>query len=180
MVGIRDMINNAKRKLTKSDAPVNPPNQDYINKSLKKADQKEDEFNAEKGTIDVLLLNGDTLNNIVSSSSKKGSVHGKYMTYLQKKIKDTREHIKDLKNDDKFYRRDFLTENPLINQGNPFWKNYDNWILLALWLAVVAILVPTSLAVFGLPISATKQGSLIIAMWLVFPLFILYLLQNFA
>jgi hypothetical protein len=180
--GIMDIINEAKEKAAKADspAPVNPPNQEEITKALQKADQKEDEFNAEKGTIDILLLNGETLNNIVSGSGKKASVQGKYMSYLQQKIKGTKENIKDLKNDDKFYRRDFLTANPLINQGNPFWKNYDNWILLALWSAVVAILIPTSLSVFALPISAEKQGSLIIAIWLVFPLFLLYLLQNFA
>lgn len=180
-MGLRDFINKAKQKITNAtSAPVKPPNQEYINKALKKADQKEDEFNAEKGTIDVFMLNGATLNTIVSGSAKKTSVQGKYKDYLQQKIKATREHIKDLKNDDKFFRRDFLTANPLINLGNPFWKNYDNWILMALWLAVVAILVPTSMAVSSLPISAEKQGSLVIAMWLVFPLFILYLLQNFA
>jgi hypothetical protein len=184
MVGgnLRDIINKAKKRAFGGDkpAPVNPPNEEYINKALKKADDKEDEFNAEKGTVDVFLANGDTLNGLINGSTKKGSVQGKYMAYLEKKIKDAREHIKDLKNEDKFYRREFIAANPLILIGDPFWKNMDNWILMALWSAVIAILAPTSMAVFGLPITGTQQMSLILAMWLVFPLFLLYILQNFA
>ena len=114
MVGgnLRDIINKAKKRAFGGDkpAPVNPPNEEYINKALKKADDKEDEFNAEKGTVDVFLANGDTLNGLINGSTKKGSVQGKYMAYLEKKIRDAREHIKDLKNEDKFYRREFITD----------------------------------------------------------------------
>jgi hypothetical protein len=175
---IRDTANKAKGALKQAIKPQYSAEE--IQKILKEADRKEDEFNSEKGTIDVHLANGEALNSLINESSRKGSVQSKYKAYLEKKIKESREHIKDFKNDDKFYRREFLENNPLINLGQPFWKNWDNWILLAIWSAVVAILVPTSLAVFGLPLSGNQQMALILSMWLVFPLFLLYLIQNFA
>ena len=155
-------------------------NSEKIKKLLKDVDRKEEEFNKEKGMIDVFFTNGQTLNSIINEGGKSTSSRGKYKKYLDKKIKDARENIKDLKNQDKFYRRDFLTSNPLLNQGNPFWSNWDNWILLAFWIAVLMILGPTSAAIFGLPISNSQQQMLFIVTWITIPLFLLFLLQNFA
>jgi hypothetical protein len=100
--------------------------------------------------------------------------------YLEKKIKESEKNIKDFKNKDKFYRRDFLSAGPLTAQGNPFWSNWDNWILTAFWSAVLVILISTSIAIFGLPIDSSKQQSLIIAMWISVPLLLLYLIQLFG
>ena len=155
-------------------------NSEKIRNLLKEADRKEDEFNKEKGMIDVFFTNGQTLNSIVNEGQNASSSRGKYKNYLDKKIKDARENIKDLKNHDKFYRRDFLSSNPLLNQGNPFWSNWDNWILLAFWISVLLILGPTSAAIFGLPISNSQQQMLFIMTCITIPLFLLYLLHTFA
>jgi len=155
-------------------------NTEKIQRLLREADKKEDEFNNEKGTLDVFLVNGQTLSKIVQGTSKPDSSQGKYKAYLEKKIKDTQQNIKDLKNKDKFYRRDFLSAGPLTIQGNPFWSNWDNWILTAFWSAVLVILISTSMAIFGLPIDSSKQQSLIIAMWISVPLLLLYLIQLFG
>jgi hypothetical protein len=155
-------------------------NSEKIKNLLKEASRKEDEFNKEKGMIDVFFTNGQTLNSIVNEGGKASSSRGKYKNHLNAKIKNARENIKDLKNQDKFYRRDFLTANPLLNQGNPFWSNWDNWILLAFWIAVLLILGPTSAAIFGLPISNSQQQVLFIMTWITIPLFLLYLLHTFA
>jgi hypothetical protein len=155
-------------------------NSEKIKKLLKDADRKEDEFNKEKGMIDVFFTNGQTLSSIVNEGGKSTSSRGKYKKYLENKIKDARENIKELKNQDKFYRRDFISANPLLNQGNPFWSNWDNWILLAYWIAVLLILGPTSIAVFSLPITSSQQQLLFIMIWITIPLFLLFLLQNFA
>jgi hypothetical protein len=167
-------INAAKQVVKPQD------NSEKIKKLLKDASLKEDEFNKEKGTIDVFFTNGQTLNSIVNEGGKPTSSRGKYKAYLEKKIKDSRENIKELKNQDKFYRRDFISANPLLSQGNPFWSNWDNWILLAFWIAVLLILGPTSMAIFGLPITNSQQQMLFIMTWITIPLFLLYLLHTFA
>ena len=174
-------IQEAANKAIPGPRPVpKSDNSEKIKKLLKEADAKEDEFNKEKGMIDVFLTNGQTLNSIVNEVGKPTSSRGKYKRYLEKKIKDARENIKELKNQDKFYRRDFISANPLLSQGNPFWSNWDNWILLAYWIAVLLILGPTSMAVFSLPITNSQQQVLFIMIWITIPLFLLFLLQNFA
>jgi hypothetical protein len=176
------ILQGAANKAIETEKKATKPkdNSEKIKKLLKEADRKEDEFNKEKGTIDVFFTNGQTLSSIVNEGGKSTSSRGKYKKYLEKKIKDARENIKELKNKDKFYRRDFITANPLLSQGNPFWSNYDNWILLAYWIAVLLILVPTSIAVFSLPITSSQQQMLFIMIWITIPLFLLFLLQNFA
>jgi hypothetical protein len=155
-------------------------NTEKIQRLLREADKKEDEFNNEKGTLDVFMVNGQTLSKIVQGTSKPDSSQGKYKMYLEKKLKETEKNIKDFKNKDKFYRRDFLSAGPLTAQGNPFWSNWDNWILTAFWSAVLVILISTSMAIFGLPIDSSQQQSLIIAMWISVPLLLLYLIQLFG
>jgi len=177
----RKIKESANKAINATKQVVLPPdNSEKIKRLLKEADRKEDEFNKEKGTIDVFLVNGQTLNSIVNEGQNASSSRGKYKKHLEKKIKDARENIKELKNQDKFYRRDFISANPLLSQGNPFWSNWDNWILLAFWLAVLLILGPTSMAVFGLPITNSQQQVLFITIWITIPLFLLFLLHNFA
>ena len=94
-----------------------------IRELTKKMNAREDEFNAEKGNFDVLLLNGKTLSALIMSSSKKVSTQGKYKEHLEEQIKKSEKKIKDLKNDDKFYRRDFIEGKPLTAQPSPFWSN---------------------------------------------------------
>lgn len=165
---------------TKQPSLIPKDNTEKIQRLLREADKKEDEFNNEKGTIDVFMVNGQTLGKIVQGSEKPDSSQGKYKAHLEQKIKDAEKNIKDLKNKDKFYRRDFLSANPLLAQGNPFWSNWDNWILTAFWSAVLVILISTSMAIFGLPIDSSQQQSLIVTMWIVIPLLLLYLIQTFG
>ena len=103
------------------------------------------------------------------------------MSYLNEKIKEKTENIVNLKHDDKFFRRDFLTANPLLAQTGPFWQNSDNWVLAGFWLAIVLNLVPVTFAIFSLStITSNQQIGLVLLMWFIFPLFLLYLLQNFG
>jgi hypothetical protein len=177
----RKIQESANKAINATKQAVKPPdNSEKIKKLLKDVERKEDEFNKEKGMIDVFFTNGQTLNSIINEGGKSTSSRGKYKNHLNAKIKNALENIKDLKNQDKFYRRDFITANPLLSQGNPFWSNSDNLILLAFWIAVLLILGPTSAAIFGLPISNSQQQMLFIVTWITIPLFILFLLQNFA
>ena len=175
---IQEMAN--KTIEAKQPSLIPKDNTEKIQRLLREADRKEDEFNNEKGTLDVFMVNGQTLSKIVQGTSKPDSSQGKYKMYLEKKLKETEKNIKDFKNKDKFYRRDFLSAGPLTAQGNPFWSNWDNWILTAYWSAVLVILISTSMAIFGLPIDSSKQQSLIIAMWISVPLLLLYLIQLFG
>ena len=175
---IQEMAN--KTIEAKQPSLIPKDNTEKIQRLLREADKKEDEFNNEKGTLYVFIVNGQTLSKIVQGTSKPDSSQGKYKMYLEKKIKDTEKNIKDFKNKDKFYRRDFLSAGPLTAQGNPFWSNWDNWILTAFWSAVLVILISTSMAIFGLPLDSSKQQSLIIAMWISVPLLLLYLIQIFG
>ena len=175
---IQEMANKTIEQKQPSLIPKD--NTEKIQRLLREADKKEDEFNNEKGTLDVFMVNGQTLSKIVQGTTKSDSSQGKYKMYLEKKILDTQQNIKDFKNKDKFYRRDFLSASPLLNQGNPFWSNWDNWILTAYWSAVLVILITTSMAIFGLPIDSSQQQSLIIVMWISVPLLLLYLLQLFG
>ena len=175
---IQEMAN--KTIEAKQPSLIPKDNTEKIQRLLREADRKEDEFNNEKGTLDVFMVNGQTLSKIVQGTSKPDSSQGKYKMYLEKKLKETEKNIKDFKNKDKFYRRDFLSAGPLIAQGNPFWSNWDNWILTAFWSAVLVILISTSMAIFGLPIVSSQQQSLIIAMWISVPLLLLYLIQLFG
>ena len=181
------MIEEAKQNAAKleeavraASANTSGPSQEQVYGGMRKADEKEKEFINEKAVIDGLLDSGDTLNGIVSESSNKSSVQGKYMNYLNEKIKEKTENIVNLKHDDKFFRRDFLTANPLLAQAGPFWQNSDNWVLAGFWLAIVLNLVPVTFAIFSLQISSNQQMGLILLMWFVIPLFLLYLLQNFG
>ena len=175
---IQEMAN--KTIEAKQPSLIPKDNTEKIQRLLREADRKEDEFNNEKGTLDVFMVNGQTLSKIVQGTSKPDSSQGKYKMYLEKKLKETEKNIKDFKNKDKFYRRDFLSAGPLTAQGNPFWSNWDNWILTAYWSAVLVILISTSMAIFGLPIDSSQQQSLIIAMWISVPLLLLYLIQLFG
>jgi hypothetical protein len=143
-----EMIDEAKQNAAKLEAATltalnnSPPSEAEVLAGTQKANEKEKEFNSEKALIDGLLDSGDTLNSIINQSSNKSSVQGKYMGYLDEKIKEKTEHIINLKHDDKFYRRDFLTANPLLAQAGPFWQNIDNWFLTAFWSAIILNLVP--------------------------------------
>jgi hypothetical protein len=183
------MIEEAKQNAAKLEEAVrmaasntgNAPSQEQVYGGMRKAEEKEKEFLNEKTLIDGLLDSGDTLNGIVNQSSNKSSVQGKYMSYLNEKIKEKTENIVNLKHDDKFFRRDFLTANPLLAQAGPFWQNSDNWVLAGFWLAIVLNLVPVTFAIFSLStITSNQQIGLILLMWFIFPLFLLYLLQNFG
>ena len=181
-----DLINNAKHNVeklenaTKAAINGNPPTHDEVLAGMRKVEEKEKEFNNEKAVIDGLLDSGDTLHGIIVQSSDKSSVQGKYMSYLTEKIKEKTENIVNLKHDDKFFRRDFLTANPLLAQAGPFWQNTDNWVLAGFWLAVILNLVPITFVIFSLQLSFNQQFGLIMLMWFIIPLFLLYLLQSFG
>ena len=61
---IRDTANKAKGALKQAIKPQYSAEE--IQKILKEADRKEDEFNSEKGTIDVHLANGEALNSLIN------------------------------------------------------------------------------------------------------------------
>ena len=145
---------------------------------------REDEFNAEKGNFDVLLLNGKTLSALIMSSSKKVSTQGKYKEHLEEQIKKSEKKIKDLKNDDKFYRRDFIEGKPLTAQPSPFWSNRDNHILTAFWIGIFMILFSVEITILSLPLQGaftdTVRSLLAIIVFIFVPLFVVYIVQNFG
>jgi hypothetical protein len=158
-----------------------------VRQRLSTAQKMEDQLNSEKGTIDTLLLNGATLYSIVESGNNPTTGQGKYKRYLEDKVSQSKKHIKDLKDDDKFYRRDFLEGKPQIVQPSAFWKNSDNIILTFLWSAVFLILIPLSFGTYALPfdsesptVSSNKAMALIIIMWIIVIGLVLYILQHFA
>jgi superfamily I DNA and/or RNA helicase len=155
-------------------------NETQIVALLKDADKKEEEFNAEKGTLDTLLLNGSTMASLIDANEKPGSGAGKYKKFLENQIDKTKKNIGDLKNDDKFYRRGFLEGKPLTIQPNAFWKNTDNIILTVFWSAIIAILIPITVTILNLPISSDKKTLLVLFTWIITILFLLYLLQFFG
>ena len=155
-----------------------------IRELTKKMNAKEDEFNAEKGNFDVLLLNGKTLSALIMSSSKKVSTQGKYKEHLEEQIKKSEKKIKDLKNDDKFYRRDFIEGKPLTAQPSPFWSNRDNHILTAFWSAIFLILFSVVMSILSLPLHGaftdTVRTLLAVIVFIFVPLFVVYIVQNFG
>ena len=155
-----------------------------IRELTKKMNAKEDEFNAEKGNFDVLLLNGKTLSALIMSSSKKVSTQGKYKEHLEEQIKKSEKKIKDLKNDDKFYRRDFIEGKPLTAQPSPFWSNRDNHILTAFWIGIFMILFSVEITILSLPLQGaftdTVRSLLAIIVFIFVPLFVVYIVQNFG
>lgn len=155
-----------------------------IRELAKKMSAREDEFNAEKGNFDVLLLNGKTLSALIMSSSKKVSTQGKYKEHLEEQIKKSEKKIKDLKNDDKFYRRDFIEGKPLTAQPSPFWSNRDNHILTAFWIGIFMILFSVEITILSLPLQGaftdTVRSLLAIIVFIFVPLFVVYIVQNFG
>jgi hypothetical protein len=179
---MRDIQENARKleAAATASATSNAPSQAEVLAGVQKANAKENEFNNEKALIDGLLDSGETLHGIISESGNTSSVQGRYTKYLNEKIKEKTENIVNLKHDDKFFRRDFISAYPLLAQAGPFWQNSDNWVLSAFWLALVINMIPISLAVFGLPLNDSQKWGLILATWFIIPLFILYLLQSFG
>lgn len=155
-----------------------------IRELTKKMNAREDEFNAEKGNFDVLLLNGKTLSALIMSSSKKVSTQGKYKEHLEEQIKKSEKKIKDLKNDDKFYRRDFIEGKPLTAQPSPFWSNRDNHILTAFWIGIFMILFSFEITILSLPLQGaftdTVRSLLAVIVFIFVPLFVVYIVQNFG
>jgi NADH:ubiquinone oxidoreductase subunit 3 (subunit A) len=155
-----------------------------IRELVKKMNAREDEFNAEKGNFDVLLLNGKTLSALIMSSSKKVSTQGKYKEHLEEQIKKSEKKIKELKNDDKFYRRDFIEGKPLTAQPSPFWSNRDNHILTAFWFAIFLILFSVETTILSLPLQGaftdTVRSLLAVIVFIFVPLFVVYIVQNFG
>ena len=155
-----------------------------IRELAKKMDAREDEFNAEKGNFDVLLLNGKTLSALIMSSTQKQSTQGKYKEYLEEQIKKSEKKIKDLKNDDKFYRRDFIEGKPLTAQPSPFWSNRDNHILTAFWIGIFLILFSVEITILSLPLQGaftdTVRSLLAVIVFIFVPLFVVYIVQNFG
>ena len=155
-----------------------------IRELAKKMSAREDEFNAEKGNFDVLLLNGKTLSALIMSSSKKVSTQGKYKEHLEEQIKKSEKKIKDLKNDDKFYRRDFIEGKPLTAQPSPFWSNRDNHILTAFWIGIFMILFSVEITILSLPLQGaftdTVRSLLAVIVFIFVPLFVVYIVQNFG
>ena len=155
-----------------------------IRELVKKMNAREDEFNAEKGNFDVLLLNGKTLSALIMSSSKKVSTQGKYKEHLEEQIKKSEKKIKDLKNDDKFYRRDFIEGKPLTAQPSPFWSNRDNHILTAFWIGIFMILFSFEITILSLPLQGaftdTVRSLLAVIVFIFVPLFVVYIVQNFG
>ena len=155
-----------------------------IRELTKKMNAREDEFNAEKGNFDVLLLNGKTLSALIMSSSKKVSTQGKYKEHLEEQIKKSEKKIKDLKNDDKFYRRDFIEGKPLTAQPSPFWSNRDNHILTAFWIGIFMILFSFEITIFSLPLQGAfteyVRSFLAIILFIFVPMFVVYIVQNFG
>jgi lipopolysaccharide export LptBFGC system permease protein LptF len=155
-----------------------------IRELAKKMDAREDEFNAEKGNFDVLLLNGKTLSALIMSSTQKQSTQGKYKEYLEEQIKKSEKKIKDLKNDDKFYRRDFIEGKPLTAQPSPFWSNRDNHILTAFWIGIFLILFSVEMTIMSLPLQGAfteyVRSFLAIIVFIFVPLFVVYVVQNFG
>jgi hypothetical protein len=155
-----------------------------IRELAKKMNAREDEFNAEKGNFDVLLLNGKTLSALIMSSSKKVSTQGKYKEHLEEQIKKSEKKIKDLKNDDKFYRRDFIEGKPLTAQPSPFWSNRDNHILTAFWIGIFMILFSVEITILSLPLQGaftdTVRSLLAVIVFIFVPLFVVYIVQNFG
>ena len=155
-----------------------------IRELTKKMNAREDEFNAEKGNFDVLLLNGKTLSALIMSSSKKVSTQGKYKEHLEEQIKKSEKKIKDLKNDDKFYRRDFIEGKPLTAQPSPFWSNRDNHILTAFWIGIFMILFSVEITIFSLPLQGAfteyVRSFLAIILFIFVPMFVVYIVQNFG
>ena len=155
-----------------------------IRELTKKMNAREDEFNAEKGNFDVLLLNGKTLSALIMSSSKKVSTQGKYKEHLEEQIKKSEKKIKDLKNDDKFYRRDFIEGKPLTAQPSPFWSNRDNHILTAFWIGIFMILFSIEITILSLPLQGaftdTVRSLLAVIVFIFVPLFVVYIVQNFG
>jgi hypothetical protein len=159
-------------------------NENKIRELVKKMNAREDEFNAEKGNFDVLLLNGKTLSALVMSSTKKVSTQGKYKEHLEEQIKKSEKKIKDLKNDDKFYRRDFIEGKPLTAQPSPFWSNRDNHILTAFWIGIFMILFSVEISILSLPLKGaftdTVRSLLAVIVFIFVPLFVVYIVQNFG
>ena len=155
-----------------------------IRELAKKMSAREDEFNAEKGNFDVLLLNGKTLSALIMSSSKKVSTQGKYKEHLEEQIKKSEKKIKDLKNDDKIYRRDFIEGKPLTAQPSPFWSNRDNHILTAFWIGIFMILFSVEITILSLPLQGaftdTVRSLLAVIIFIFVPLFVVYVVQNFG
>jgi len=180
-MGWRDDIKFARQESIKEE--TNNPSAALMDK-VRKIDKKEDEFNDEKGTFDVLALNLETLNSLVSSTGKKESTQGKYKEYLQEEIKKSKLKIKELKNSDKFFRRDFIENKPLTAQPSPFWSNRDNHILTAFWIGIALNLVAIVFVIMSVPVTETfteTHKSLISCVTVVFlPLLILYMVQNFG
>jgi NADH:ubiquinone oxidoreductase subunit 3 (subunit A) len=159
-------------------------NENKIRELVKKMNAREDEFNAEKGNFDVLLLNGKTLSALIMSSTKKVSTQGKYKEHLEEQIKKSEKKIKDLKNDDKFYRRDFIEGKPLTAQPSPFWSNRDNHILTAFWIGILMILFSVEINILSLPLQGaftdTVRSLLAVIVFIFVPLFVVYIVQNFG
>jgi hypothetical protein len=159
-------------------------NENKIRELVKKMNAREDEFNAEKGNFDVLLLNGTTLSALIMSSTKKVSTQGKYKEHLEEQIKKSEKKIKDLKNDDKFYRRDFIEGKPLTAQPSPFWSNRDNHILTAFWIGIFMILFSVEISILSLPLQGaftdTVRSLLAVIVFIFVPLFVVYIVQNFG
>ena len=159
-------------------------NENKIRELVKKINAREDEFNAEKGNFDVLLLNGTTLSALIMSSTKKVSTQGKYKEHLEEQIKKSEKKIKDLKNDDKFYRRDFIEGKPLTAQPSPFWSNRDNHILTAFWIGIFMILFSVEISILSLPLQGaftdTVRSLLAVIVFIFVPLFVVYIVQNFG
>ena len=159
-------------------------NENKIRELVKKMNAREDEFNAEKGNFDVLLLNGTTLSALIMSSTKKVSTQGKYKEHLEEQIKKSEKKIKDLKNDDKFYRRDFIEGKPLTAQPSPFWSNRDNHILTAFWIGIFMILFSVEISILSLPLQGaftdTVRTLLAVIVFIFVPLFVVYIVQNFG
>ena len=89
-----------------------------------------------------------------------------------------------LKNDDKFYRRDFIEGKPLTAQPSPFWSNRDNHILTAFWFAIFLILFSVETTILSLPLQGaftdTVRSLLAVIVFIFVPLFIVYIVQNFG
>jgi hypothetical protein len=145
---------------------------------LKNAEQLEREFTAEMSVTDTYLKNGDAFASLLNRANDKNSVAGKYTTYIKEQIATTEKNIVDLKNADKFYRREFIEDNPLLASLNPFWTNTDNRILFVFWVSISIFMVSLTFTLMAAIADMGTRTFTIIMVWIMIPGFILYILQN--
>ena len=180
-MGWRDDIKAATQSAA---APASDNSAAILQDKIRKIEKKDDEFNDEKGTFDVLALNLETLNSIVSSTNKKESTQAKYKEHLQEEIKKSKLKIKDLKNSDKLYRRDFIEGKPLTAQPSPFWSNRDNQILTVFWFGILLFMISLMIIIASLNVTEhfteTHRTLLAVITFIFIPLVVLYIVQNFG